>query len=1032
MLNPEKNKTGFMLAAAVILAAMLISLSVWASFKRYAAASAEQTDSVIRRYLLNDLKFAQRAALRKLHVGFDIAAELTESFKGIIEKAGIQEDTIADFATVLSSGSVSLPGRYRWTLLTVASQPANMLIVGNELQEKFSSGENDGIETEILRLLAYRGLSYLADMNISYEFREESSRKFKSYLDDKADAEMTRFICSAVRCFQPCFIDNRQFHFMWFPILKNGRYAESENLMSAIKPDTAGNAQGLSQIAALVVIVFDEDNYRRACGERFAKGLVDNFGRLGASIALSPPREGKRRSGWIQSRDFDKYPELTEARRLNAGGIVRTGKWLYVQTELSDLSNRRIVIARPALDEMPSIKLLRKTVFSLLLAWFALIVYFCGNHLIMRKKIRVGLRAQLAALVSIFLLPPFLLATVSLERYLDSTMNSSLQRIRSESEEALDAFDKSIKLFRTRICSLAENLIHHAESHEAEIKLGEMSDYDKKEWLGSFLDTFIANGVVMKNVLLVGDRGHIVSRFAGSNSSEEKFFQHLGASIFLPTLQAMNPALGKADEKDVLLKAQAEEVLGIMSSVLLPEIFPAMAHTYTHLTKFSGFGDQAFLYHRFLREESSVNGALLVAVYPPSLECVAFNRWVANFYRSSFQPIWLIKKKNAPGWYLKAPFGRVATGGKFGLMRFVYGLLPDKIALMAHLSSYAAEPLVLELDWEEQKWFFATFPGSDLVDYQLSALIPVSGNIQNYRRFQSELRLSMVLIFILCGYIGWKMASGFVVPVKCFAETAEKLIDGDLSVRMDEDWSDEEFCQIARSFNQVAADVETGRILRKFVSDGALQTITASEKIDRKGALQSRKAVIMFIRVAGVTDAFKENAAAQMVAELNRFFSAVCSSVKQNGGEVSKFIAEKAMVTFFVDSEDEAGTKAGAAVKSVLVVLDRLRRHKFLDGSIKIRAGITTGTVRSGIIGSETTRLEQAVIGDVVNLAARLCSLDTGKEIVLCSATWAALQKASADGEEYARNAVRLPDLVIKGKKQAVEAFALNTELYQG
>ena len=646
----------------------------------------------------------------------------------------------------------------------------------------------------------------------------------------------------------------------------------------------------------------------------------------------------------------------------------------------------------------------------------------------MLKKIRAGLRVQLAVLVSVFLLPPFLLATISLERYLDSTMNSSLQRIRSESEEALDAFDKSIKLFRTRICSLADNLIHQAESSDAGVRLGEMSDYDKKEWLGSFLDTFVANGVVMKNILLVGNKGRMVSRFVGSNSSEEKFFQHLGASIFLPTLQAMNPSTGEVDGKDMLLKAQAEEVLGIMSCVLLPEIFTAMAHTYTHLTKLSGFGDQAFLYHRFLREEASVNGALLVAVYPPSLECVAFNRWIANFDQSSFSPIWLIKKKNAPGWYLKAPFGRVASGGKFGLMRFVYGLLPDKIALMAHLSVYAAEPMVLDTDWEGRKWFFATFPGHDLIDYQLSALIPVSSDILDYRRFQSELRLSMLLIFVLCGYIGWKMAAGFVAPVRCFAETAEKLIDGDLSARMNEGWADEEFCQIARSFNQVAADVETGRILRKFVSDGALQTIVASEKIDRKSSLQSRNAVVMFIRVSGITGNFKENTAAQMVAGLNRFFSAVCSSVRQNGGEVSKFIAEKAMVTFFVETSDEAGAKVLAAVKSAMAVAERLRRHKFLDGTVRLRAGIASGIVRAGIIGSETTRLEQAVIGDVVNLAARLCSLDSEKAILLCAATWDALQKESPG---CAGSFVRLPDQTIKGKKKAVEVFALSPELYR-
>ena len=81
--------------------------------------------------------------------------------------------------------------------------------------------------------------------------------------------------------------------------------------------------------------------------------------------------------------------------------------------------------------------------------------------------------------------------------------------------------------------------------------------------------------------------------------------------------------------------------------------------------------------------------------------------------------------------------------------------------------------------------------------------------------------------------------------------------------------------------------------------------------------------------------------------------------------------------------------------------------------------------VRSGIIGSETTRLEQAVIGDVVNLAARLCSLETGREIVFCSATRQALQNVFAGG------VVRLPDQVIKGKKQTVEVFALSPELYR-
>lgn len=210
---------------------------------------------------------------------------------------------------------------------------------------------------------------------------------------------------------------------------------------------------------------------------------------------------------------------------------------------------------------------------------------------------------------------------------------------------------------------------------------------------------------------------------------------------------------------------------------------------------------------------------------------------------------------------------------KVGMFRFVYGLLPHEVAYRAKVDMMTRETHVSDFYWNGQTWYFATLPGQDLIDYQLSALIPLSEHHRRFALFKYELRSVMLLIFVFCGVIGWRLASGFIKPVRCFAEIAERLMEGDLTARMNENWADEEFSRIACKFNVIAGkDIENGRLLRKFVSDGALQTIVESKKLDLKKSLQTRRAVIMFVKLDGFWASTVGKNPAKALAELNRFF----------------------------------------------------------------------------------------------------------------------------------------------------------------
>jgi adenylate cyclase len=92
---------------------------------------------------------------------------------------------------------------------------------------------------------------------------------------------------------------------------------------------------------------------------------------------------------------------------------------------------------------------------------------------------------------------------------------------------------------------------------------------------------------------------------------------------------------------------------------------------------------------------------------------------------------------------------------------------------------------------------------------------------------------------------------------------------------------------------------------------------------------------------------------------------------------------------------------------------------------VKVRAGIATGSVVAGCLGS-AQRMKYTTIGDVVNTAARLESY--GKEIPerfldpYCQIMVAASTAAHLDGEFKLEP---VGTLQLKGKSQGVEVFAL-------
>jgi adenylate cyclase len=132
---------------------------------------------------------------------------------------------------------------------------------------------------------------------------------------------------------------------------------------------------------------------------------------------------------------------------------------------------------------------------------------------------------------------------------------------------------------------------------------------------------------------------------------------------------------------------------------------------------------------------------------------------------------------------------------------------------------------------------------------------------------------------------------------------------------------------------------------------------------------ETRQAAALFVDLVGSTQLASARPPQEVVRFLNQFFTIVVEVIDAHGGWVNKFEGDAALAVFGAPrSLPDAADRALAASRD----LDRRLREAFPHAAAGI--GVAYGTVVAGNIGSEA-RLEYTVIGDAVNIAARLTEL---------------------------------------------------------
>jgi adenylate cyclase len=197
-------------------------------------------------------------------------------------------------------------------------------------------------------------------------------------------------------------------------------------------------------------------------------------------------------------------------------------------------------------------------------------------------------------------------------------------------------------------------------------------------------------------------------------------------------------------------------------------------------------------------------------------------------------------------------------------------------------------------------------------------------------------------------------------------------------------------------------------------------------RIRQPTAIRTAELTVLFADLRGYTGMVERLPAARVVPLLDEFFAALAGAADQFGGKVYHMAGDGIMAGFGVNAERSGGAAEALAAGHAMLqgfapVAERWRRDLSVDAGIGI--GLHLGEVAFGVLGPNK-RKTTTLVGDTVNVAARLCSRARAGE-VLFSCTVASALSITAETKGGSSSFLQLPQFELRGRRGPIDIWCV-------
>jgi adenylate cyclase len=310
-------------------------------------------------------------------------------------------------------------------------------------------------------------------------------------------------------------------------------------------------------------------------------------------------------------------------------------------------------------------------------------------------------------------------------------------------------------------------------------------------------------------------------------------------------------------------------------------------------------------------------------------------------------------------------------------------------------------------------------PGGDLAAARIVA-VPLGPVLAPFERIQRVAMLAGIVALLLAGVLATVLSRGLTRPVQRLVAATRRVAEGEYDVRVPVTAQDE-IGTLAEAFNGMAEG-----LLLKERYRGVLDKVVSPEIAEEllKGEIrlggETREVTTLFADVRGFTARTEGMEPQEVIALLNDYLGRATAAVEAEGGVVDKYVGDEVIALFGapVARPDDPirAVRAALAIRAAVQALNA-ERAAWGEPAIDLGIGINTGFAVAGNMGS-ARRMNYTVVGESVNLTARLCAAAGPGEILISQALYERVRDRI--------DARRLPAIRVKGLSYDVHPYAVD------
>jgi class 3 adenylate cyclase len=288
---------------------------------------------------------------------------------------------------------------------------------------------------------------------------------------------------------------------------------------------------------------------------------------------------------------------------------------------------------------------------------------------------------------------------------------------------------------------------------------------------------------------------------------------------------------------------------------------------------------------------------------------------------------------------------------------------------------------------------------------------------------RARTRASVITLAMLAVGVGGAVGLGAALarPIVRLMQGTRAVAGGDFSVVLPVT-SRDELGTLTESFNDMARSLREKEMIKRAFSRYVAREVVDEilkdpEQISLTG--ERRDVTVLFCDIRGFTATAEALPPEAVVELLNAFYDLMIETTFKHDGTLDKFLGDGVMAVFGAPlyRPDHAVMAARTALAMQAAIRELSARRVAAGKSpLEVGIGLNAGEVIAGTIGTDA-RMEYTVVGDSVNLAARLESCAGPGQILATAETYARL-----DGAVHGRPLGRFH---VKGRDEAVAVWEL-------